>query len=270
VGVAILSTIAVVGALYLARAFFVPLLIGILGSYALSPLVDWLRAHRIPRAVGAALVLGVLVAAGTWTTVALRDDASALIAKLPEAARKVRQLGEVRDGSTTSLQKIQEAATELQGAADAAADKKPTKPAAPRPAEQNAWVRDYMLAQSALLFAVIAQAPIVILLTYFLLASGEHFRRKLVQLVGPSLSARRTPCASSRRSTSRSSGSSSPSSAPTSWSGSARGSRSMRSAWSRRGHGAWPPACCTRSRTSGRCCSRSRAPSPLSCSSGRP
>jgi predicted PurR-regulated permease PerM len=35
---------------------------------------------------------------------------------------------------------------------------------------------------------VAAQAPIVLLLAYFLLASGEHFRRKLVQLVGRSLS----------------------------------------------------------------------------------
>jgi len=39
-----------------------------------------------------------------------------------------------------------------------------------------------------LLAAVAAQTPIVLLLTYFLLASGAHFRRKLVQLVGPSLS----------------------------------------------------------------------------------
>jgi predicted PurR-regulated permease PerM len=35
---------------------------------------------------------------------------------------------------------------------------------------------------------VAAQAPIVLLLAYFLLASGVHFRRKLVQFVGPSLS----------------------------------------------------------------------------------
>jgi predicted PurR-regulated permease PerM len=48
-----------------------------------------------------------------------------------------------------------------------------------------------MLAQSALLFTVAAQAPIVLLLTYFLMASGEHFRRKLVRLVGPSLSAKK-------------------------------------------------------------------------------
>jgi predicted PurR-regulated permease PerM len=194
VGVAILAVIAVVGALYLARAFFVPLLIGILASYALGPLVDALKAWRIPRAVGAALVLVALVGAIGWATVSLEKDATSMIAKLPDAARKVRQhVGESRLSGPTSLQKIDEAATELQGAAiDAAAEKKPAKPSSPaagiRPPEANPWIRDYMLAQSALLFTIVAQAPIVLLLTYFLLASGEHFRRKLVQLVGPSLS----------------------------------------------------------------------------------
>jgi len=194
VGVGILAVIAVVAALYLARAFFVPLLIGILGSYALSPLVDWLQARHIPRAGGAALVLAGLVSIVGWCMLSVGNDAVSLIAKLPEAARKVRHhVGEARDSGPTALQKIQEAATELQGAAaDAAGEKKPVKASSSaslqRQAEPNAWLRDYMLAQSALLFTVIAQAPIVLLLTYFLLASGEHFRRKLVQLVGPSLS----------------------------------------------------------------------------------
>ena len=65
-GVGILAVIAVVAALYLARAFFVPLLIGILASYALRPFVDWLKACRVPRAAGAALVLGALVVGGSW------------------------------------------------------------------------------------------------------------------------------------------------------------------------------------------------------------
>ena len=52
----IVAVIAVVGALYLARGFFVPLLIGILASYALRPPVDWLKACGIPRAAGAALL----------------------------------------------------------------------------------------------------------------------------------------------------------------------------------------------------------------------
>jgi predicted PurR-regulated permease PerM len=193
-GVGILAVIAVVAALYLARAFFVPLLIGILASYALRPFVDWLKACHIPRAAGAALVLAVLIAGVAWGTFSLGDDAASMIEKLPEAARKVRQhVSAAREAGPTALQKFQEAATELQGAAaDAAGEKKPAKPASPaianRKTEPSVWLRDYMLAQSALLFTVAAQTPIVVLLAYFLLASGEHFRRKLVQLVGPSLS----------------------------------------------------------------------------------
>jgi predicted PurR-regulated permease PerM len=193
-GVGMLVVMAVVAALYLARAFFVPLLIGILASYALRPVVDWLKACRIPRAVGAALVLGAIAGGAAWAVASLGDDAASIVEKLPEAARKVRQhMKDARTaGGPTALQKIQEAATELQGAAaDATAEKKTAKPAARvaaiRDAEPSAWLRDYMLAQSALLFSVAAQAPIVLLLAYFLLASGEHFRRKLVQLVGPSL-----------------------------------------------------------------------------------
>jgi len=186
-----IGVIAVVGSLYLARAFFVPLLIGILASYALRPAVDVLKGWRIPRAVGAALVLGVLVAALSWATYSLGDDATSVIEKLPEAARKVRMhMGEARKKGPTALQKIEEAATEIQGAASdaTAARMAPAHPARVTEAAPSAWLRDYMLAQSALMVTVAAQAPIVLLLTYFLLAAGEHFRRKLVQVVGPSLS----------------------------------------------------------------------------------
>ncbi len=57
----VLAVLALVAALYLARGFFVPLLIGILASYALRPLVDWLQACSVPRSVGAALVLALVV-----------------------------------------------------------------------------------------------------------------------------------------------------------------------------------------------------------------
>ncbi len=196
-GIGILATIAVVASLYLARAFFVPLLIGILASYALTPLVDILKGWRVPRAAGAAVVLGTLTGLVAWAIVTMGEDANALIGKLPEAAHKVReQVRAARVGGPTSLSKIQEAATTLQDAAtDAADEKKPAKGLAPRaPArasEPGSWLRDFMLAQTALLFSVLAQAPIVLLLAYFLLASGEHFRRKLVQFVGPSLSVKK-------------------------------------------------------------------------------
>ena len=186
---AVLAGIALVAALYLARGFFIPLLIGILASYSLRPVVDWLQAHYIPRPAGAALVLAVLAGGLSWVGYGLSGETVAMIERLPEAARKVRQsMSDARAGGKSPLQNMQEAATEIEGAAADAAQKPGRRAAAVRAPEPSVWLRDYALAQSRLLINVAAQAPIVLLLAYFLLASGEHFRRKLVQLVGPSLS----------------------------------------------------------------------------------
>lgn len=190
---ALLTLMALVAALYLGRAFFIPLLIGILASYALRPAVDWLGVCRVPRAVAAALVLATVIGGVSWIGFALKDDAAAMVQQLPEAARKLRQgLSDARIGAPTALQNMQEAAHELEGAAsDAGARKQVTRPFRTRDPAPVAWLNDYMLAQSGLLMSVAAQAPIVLLLAFFLLAAGEHFRRKLVEFVGPSLTAKK-------------------------------------------------------------------------------
>lgn len=184
-----LAVIALIAALYFARAFFVPLLIGILASYSLRPMVDGLQALHVPRSVAAALVIGALAGGTGWIAYSLSDEAAAMLEKFPDAARKLRHhLSPARGNVPTVLQNMQEAADELQGvAADAA--RKPGARAVPAPAPDAAlWLRDYARAQSALLLSVVAQTPIVVLLAYFLLASGDHFRRKLLQFVGSSLS----------------------------------------------------------------------------------
>jgi len=191
VAVGLLAFIAIVAALYLARAFFVPLLIGILASYALSPVVEWMKRRHVPRSLAAALVLFTLVGGIFWIVFSLSDDATAMIEKLPDAARKLRlSLSEERS-RPTALQNMQEAAKQIEGAAaDAGANtdaKQGRHMVSTRANAPSTWLRDYAVTQSALLFTVVSQAPIVLLLTYFLLASGAHFRRKLVQLVGPSL-----------------------------------------------------------------------------------
>jgi predicted PurR-regulated permease PerM len=180
--VAVLALLALIAALYLARAFVIPLLLGILASYVLRPAVDGLGKCRVPRAVAAALVLAAVIGSVSWIAFSLSDDAAAMLEKLPEAARKLRQgLSEARTGGATPLQNMQKAANELEGAASDA----------PRDAVPTAWLHDYMLAQTGLVMIVAAQAPIVLLLAFFLLAAGDHFRRKLVQLVGPSLTAKK-------------------------------------------------------------------------------
>ena len=114
----ILAGIAVIASLYFARAFFVPLLIGILASYTLRPVVDWLHRLRIPQAVAAALVMAVLVGGAAWIAYSLSDEATVLIEKLPDAARKLRmKLTTSPNAAPTALQNVQEAANELQRAA---------------------------------------------------------------------------------------------------------------------------------------------------------
>lgn len=190
-GIGVLASIAVVAALYFARGFLVPLLVGILASYALRPVVDWLKARHIPRAAGAALVMAVVVVGLAWAMYSLQDVAASMIDKLPEAAHKIREhVRGALDGAPTTIENIRAAAAELQGAANEAAGSQVPAKAAATPAvpadASTAWLRDFMLAQSALLLEIVEHAPVVLLLTYFLLASGEHFRRKLTTVVGPS------------------------------------------------------------------------------------
>ncbi len=191
VSLSLLALIALVAALYLARTFFVPLLIGILTSYTLSPIVEWLAARRIPRPLGAALVIAMLIGGLSWIMLSMSDDAAAMIERLPEVTRKLRQNLSEKQAGRSALQNMQEAAKQLEGVAADAGSKPGMRPVIARAGEPTAWLRNYLIEQSSLLIAVVAQAPIVLLLTYFLLASGKHFRRKLVQLAGPALSSKK-------------------------------------------------------------------------------
>jgi predicted PurR-regulated permease PerM len=186
----ILVFIAVIASLYLARAFIVPLLFGILVSYTLRPVVDWLERYRIPRAVGAAFVLGALVGGVFWMTFSLSTDAATMAGQLPEIARKLRQsLSILSAGNWTAWHHLQQAADELRRVG-VNAGLEPASALAGVATESgiSAWLQDFVLAQSALLVTFTAQAPVVLLLTYFLLTAGSHFRRKLVRFVGPTLS----------------------------------------------------------------------------------
>ena len=185
----ILALVALVAVLHLARAFFVPLLFGILVSYTLGPIVDWFERYHVPRAIASALVLGALVGGTSWMALSLSADTEAIIERLPEAARKLRQnLHNLLSSSPSTLERVREAAAELENAAVDAGLKSESAPVViTQEPDASTWLRDFILTQAALLVAFAAQAPVVLLLTYFLLAAGTHFRRKLVKIVGPSL-----------------------------------------------------------------------------------
>jgi len=192
---AVLAVLACVYILKWASAVFIPVLLGLMLSYALSPVVNRLQRWRVPRALGAAvLLLGILAGAGSLLY-SLSDDAAALIDTLPEAAQKLRlSLQRPRQAQAGTIDNVQKAATELERAAEASSA--PTTSAAPgvthvvieRPRFN---VKDYLWSGTLGLAAFAGQIAVVVLIAYFLLASGDSFRRKMVRLAGPRMSQKR-------------------------------------------------------------------------------
>lgn len=96
--------------------------------YALDPFVDGLQKWRMPRGLGAAVVLVCLVGALSATVCSLRDEATAGVAQLPEARKLRTALRDLRSGSAGegAIDKVQEAAREIdRTAAEATASTPP-------------------------------------------------------------------------------------------------------------------------------------------------
>jgi predicted PurR-regulated permease PerM len=166
----------------------VPIVLSVLVSYALDPLVIWLERVRVPRVLGAGLVVGALVSGIGYTAWTLSDDAAEIVSQLPEAAQKLRRtMNRNRGGG--AIEQMQEAADELQKTADAATGPGPAPRGVQRvQIEQPALnVREYLSWGSAGILAFAGQAMLVVFFVFFLLASGDLFKRKMVRLVGPSL-----------------------------------------------------------------------------------
>ena len=188
---AILAALAVVFALSWAQAFLVPLLLGIVISYTLSPLVAWLEAIRIPRLAGTVIVMGGVIAAAALCTYSLRGQMQTIIEQLPAAATKFANgIARMRIGQTGNLEKLQSAAAEVEKATTQAAG----GPAARRPATRvtveapTFKLGSFLLDSSMGALGAVVQATMVAFLVFFLLLGGDTFKRKLVRLTGPSLS----------------------------------------------------------------------------------
>jgi predicted PurR-regulated permease PerM len=185
----ILVVLALIVVLQYAQAVVIPVVLGVLLSYALEPIVAVVMRARVPRPLAAGLVVLTLMAAGGVLLYQLSFQAQAIVQRLPDGARRLRETIE-RSRRTAALDQVQKAADELERAANTAGG---------RPAGANTGVTRVQVEQPPLdvgqyvmygsLGAVAAggQAILILFLTYFLLASGDLYRRKLVKIVGPSL-----------------------------------------------------------------------------------
>jgi len=188
----LLAVLACVFALSWAQAFVVPLLLGIVIAYTLSPLVAWLQAIRLPRFVATVVVMASVIGGIGLATYSLRGQMLTIIEQLPAAAGKVAAgLARLQIGPIGSLHKLQSAATEVERATLQSAD-------GPRPRATHVVVDppkfrlgSFLWASSLGALGAVVESAMVIFLVFFLLLGGDTFKRKLVTMTGPSLAPKR-------------------------------------------------------------------------------
>jgi predicted PurR-regulated permease PerM len=175
-----------------AQSFLITLMLGILFAYTLNPLVVWLERIKIPRLFGSSLVILMVVLSIIFAGYTLKGQIQSIISKLPEASSKLSaELIHKQGDPMTSIQKVQLVANEVEKATNTVdtntvTRKKPTMHVVVD--EPKFKIKDFLWRGSLGLFGFAGQSIMMIFLAYFLLLSGDTFKRKLVRLAGPTLS----------------------------------------------------------------------------------
>ena len=186
----VLAILASLFVLQWARAVFIPIMLSVLFSYAFSPLINWLEIKRVPRWLSSAVLLLGLIGSMLLGAYSLRVEAGQLVEALPAAAQKLGQALKSSSGKTDSaLETVQKAAAQIEQATrDSAATTGPNRGATRVVIEAARFnIKNYLWTGTVGLMTLIGQVTVVVFLTYFLMLSGDTFRRKLIKLAGPSL-----------------------------------------------------------------------------------
>ncbi len=178
-----------------AQSVLLPLVVSILLSYALDPLVSFLDRLKSPRPLSAAVVLLALVTLIAAASIPLQREAMEMVEKVPGAISRFQYQSAIQvDKEEGVVEKAQEAAREIDEATsekngEDASDSPDVMPV--RIVEKPVDVRSYLLTHVSGALVLTTQLVTVLLLVYFLLASGSLYKRKVVRLVGPSFQRRR-------------------------------------------------------------------------------
>jgi predicted PurR-regulated permease PerM len=188
----VLTALVVVFMLQYMASVLIPVVLGILVAYSLEPFVLALTRVRIPRSIGAAVVLLTVVAGLGVAAYALSGQILQIVAQVPVAAKRIQErvrsferhgesaMGQVQKAAT-ELQKTAQVATETGGAEDKTAV---TKVQIVEPAFD---ANSYLYAGGVNLIGGAGQAAVILFLVYFFLVTGNLYKKKIVKIAGPAL-----------------------------------------------------------------------------------
>lgn len=190
VAVWIVASVSLVFFLRTASQLLIPIVIAVLLGYALEPAVSWLARHHVPRLAGAGLVIALILALCGWGAYSLRDDAARAFEALPEAIQRARTLV-LSDSVSTPVHHVKRAAEALQGS-ERASQEQPDATNKDRRDQAVGGAMDTWVQRGASsVLALAGHLTVIMFLVFFLLMSGGHFKKRLVELAGARLEQRR-------------------------------------------------------------------------------
>jgi predicted PurR-regulated permease PerM len=190
-GIRFLPAMVAIAVLWWAQALVIPIVLAALASYVLEPPVKWLESIHVRRVFGVPVVLGVLLIGAADGIYALRGEAVAFTERLPSAAHSIAQLLRARSGDTfRPVARVQQAASELAKAATVTSPK-PDGVTSVRVEEPTFALKNWLWQSSFGALETASQAVAIFCILYALLVGGDLYKRKIVRMVGPSLSSRR-------------------------------------------------------------------------------
>jgi predicted PurR-regulated permease PerM len=192
VALSIIAAGVVIFLLQSMRAVLIPLVLALLLFYALDPFVDAMQRWRVPRAIGAALMIAVVVGSAGTLAYLLQDQAVRMVERVPESLRRARQELRRSPREPGVLDKVQAAAKEIETTTSERTPAR-TPSGATRVQVEEPMFRasDYLWAGSVGALSLANQAIMILFLAYFMLLSNDLFRRRLVEVVGPQLEKKR-------------------------------------------------------------------------------
>lgn len=185
----ILVVLACTFAMQWSQQFLIPVVFSIFLAYTLNPLVALLQRMRMPRMLATTLLILAIVAGAVLAASTLRTEFNSILEKLPAATTKIsRSITQSQKGQPSTMQRMRTAAEEIEKAATKASGVRSAPKKASSSDSSGFQLDAWLLAGSMGAVGALAQAVMVLFLVFFLLLSGDTFKRKLVRITGPSIS----------------------------------------------------------------------------------
>jgi predicted PurR-regulated permease PerM len=203
VALVVIATAVVFAALYLGRVVFVPLVLSLVFAALLRPMVRWLAEHKVPLWAGASiavlLCMGALAGAGVAVVTPIQSFAKTAPAQIEKAKERLRTLSHVlnpvvgggaaeagQSGGSAEKGGAGQAGAGQAGAGQASAEQGGSEQggaASEQGSGSGLGVRGVASRVFGVTTSVLTGLLEVLLLVWFLLASGEMFMRKLVHVL---------------------------------------------------------------------------------------